>query len=64
MTFINIYVKKLLKMMGGNFMRFKKVCASLLSGILAVGALLTPLSNSIEVFKTNDISITAEQQVL
>lgn len=51
-------------MMGGNFMRFKKLCASLLSGILAVGALLTPLSNSIEVFKTNDISITAEQQVL
>lgn len=41
-------------------MKFKKLCASLLSGILAVGALLTPLPNSIEVFKTNDISITAE----
>ena len=41
-------------------MQFKKLCASLLSGILAVGALLTPLPNSIEVFKTNDISITAE----
>lgn len=46
--------------MGGFFMRFQKLCAALLTGIMAVGTMTTALPVRTGLFQSNDIAITAE----
>lgn len=43
-------------------MRFQKLCAALLSGIMAAGVMTTALPNSFNLFQINDIAITAEAE--
>lgn len=40
--------------------KLKKLCAALLSGIMAVGTMTTAIPSGLKLFQTNDIAITAE----